>query len=308
MTQAVDFPIGFVSMTTGLSCHVLRAWERRYQAVSPRRSPGGRRLYSRADMERLTLLKRAVDSGHRISHIAGLDRETLRDLTHSVSAPRPDPPAVKTLLPEPEEAQTYVQSCLQAIGAMDAPALQDGLDRAELAFGRRFAIDAVISPLMDRVGQGWSEGSLRVIHEHFATTILHAHFCRMLDTPSTPPARRPCLLIGTPAGQWCHLGALATAVIARDHGWEPVFLGPSLPAEEFAAAQAVLHPQLIALSVTCRLDDTCLQGEIQRLSALLESRCPLVVGGRAAERYRPQIEAAGGVICTTTEALIPFLH
>jgi len=65
---------------------------------------------------------------------------------------------------------------------------------------------------------------------------------------------------------------------------------------------------LIALSVTCRLDDACLQEEIQRLSALLESRCPLVVGGRAAERYRPQIEAAGGVICTTTEALIPYLH
>lgn len=308
MTQAVDFPIGFVSMTTGLSGHVIRAWERRYQAVAPRRSPSGRRLYSREDMERLTLLKRAVDRGHRISHIAGLDRETLVELTQRVSVPPADPPAAEAPLPRPDDAPIYAEGCLAAIEVLDAAGLRDCLCRAEQAFGRRFAIEAVIKPVMTRVGQGWSEGSLRVIHEHFATTVLHAHFCRMLESPSTPSPHRPRLLIGTPAGQWCHLGALATAVIARDHGWEPVFLGPSLPAEEIAAAQAALHPQLIALSITCRLDDGCLQEEIQRLTALLENRCPLVVGGRVVERYRPQIEAAGGVICTTTDALIPFLH
>jgi len=308
MTQAVDFPIGFVSMSTGLSCHVIRAWERRYHAVAPRRSSSGRRLYSRADMERLTLLKQAVDGGHRISNVAGLDRETLVDLVHGVSMAPPGPPAVATPPPQPEEVRTHVQACLEAIEAMNGPGLCDGLDKAQMAFGRRFAIDAVISPVMARVGQGWSEGSLRVIHEHFAAEVLHAYFCRMLDTTPTASAHRPRLLIGTPAGQWCHLGALATAVIVQDHGWEPVFLGPSLPAEEIAAAQAALHPQLIALSVTCRLDDACLQEEIQRLTALLENRCPVVVGGRAVERYRPQIEAAGGGICTTTDALLPFLH
>jgi DNA-binding transcriptional MerR regulator/methylmalonyl-CoA mutase cobalamin-binding subunit len=295
-------------MTTGLSGHVIRAWERRYQAVSPRRSRTGRRLYSRKDMERLTLLKRAIDSGHRISHVANLDRETLADLTHTGPVQPPGPQKSEPPPPRPEEAQTYIEECLQAIGALDAPALQDGLHRSGQAFGRRYTIEAVIRPVMTRVGQCWSEGSLRLVHEHFATAILHAHLCRMLDTPSTPVSHPPRLLIGTPAGQWCHLGALATAVIARDHGWEPVFLGPSLPAEEIAAACAALDPQMIALSITCRFDDACLQEEIHRLTALLENRCLLVLGGLAAERCRPYVETAEGVVCAKTDALISLLH
>ena len=53
--------IGYVSLQTGLSTHVIRAWERRYQALSPRRSAGGRRLYTQADINRLRHLKRLVD-------------------------------------------------------------------------------------------------------------------------------------------------------------------------------------------------------------------------------------------------------
>ena len=261
-------------------------------------------------MERLTLLKRAVDSGHRISHVADLDRQTLVDLTHAApTQPQPHgPKESKTTPPKPGVAQTYIEGCLQTIETLDAQGLQDCLYRCGQAFGHRNTIEAVITPVMNRVGQCWSEGSLRIIHEHFATTIFHAHFCRMLDTPAAPLPHRPRLLIGTPAGQWCHLGALATAVIARYHGWEPIFLGPSLPAEEIAAARSAIRPQMIALSITCRFDDNCLQAEIRRLTDLSDNRCLLVVGGQAAERCRRYVEAVGGVVCAETDALIALLH
>ncbi|NJL24882.1 MAG: MerR family DNA-binding transcriptional regulator [Calothrix sp. SM1_5_4] len=38
--------IGTVARITGLSEFTLRAWERRYRALEPRRTPSGRRLYS----------------------------------------------------------------------------------------------------------------------------------------------------------------------------------------------------------------------------------------------------------------------
>jgi len=45
------YPVRVVAARTGLSPHVLRAWERRYQVVVPTRSEGGQRLYSGLDMK-----------------------------------------------------------------------------------------------------------------------------------------------------------------------------------------------------------------------------------------------------------------
>ncbi len=71
------YRIGSVSRLTGLSGHVLRMWERRYRVVAPTRSEGGNRLYSEADVAKLTLLKRLVDAGDAIGTLAPLSLDQL---------------------------------------------------------------------------------------------------------------------------------------------------------------------------------------------------------------------------------------
>ena len=70
-------PIAVVTERTGLSQDLLRVWERRYRAVSPTRGPGGQRLYSDADIERLVLLHAATRAGRSISRVANLANEAL---------------------------------------------------------------------------------------------------------------------------------------------------------------------------------------------------------------------------------------
>lgn len=45
-------PIQVVAHRTGLSRHVIRMWENRYETVTPKRTATNRRLYSEADIER----------------------------------------------------------------------------------------------------------------------------------------------------------------------------------------------------------------------------------------------------------------
>ena len=59
----IEQTIGVVAERTGLSQELLRAWERRYDAVVPVRSEGGQRLYTDADVDRLRLLRLAVEGG-----------------------------------------------------------------------------------------------------------------------------------------------------------------------------------------------------------------------------------------------------
>lgn len=69
---AALFPIRVVSRLTGINPVTIRAWERRYRLVAPERTPGGHRLYSRADVEMLRAASRLVEQGVSISRATRL--------------------------------------------------------------------------------------------------------------------------------------------------------------------------------------------------------------------------------------------
>ena len=82
------YGIGAVVRRTGLSAPNIRMWEKRYQAVVPKRTPSNRRLYTGEDLERLTLLHTLTARGHSISNIANLSLGQLRErLAEEESAP-----------------------------------------------------------------------------------------------------------------------------------------------------------------------------------------------------------------------------
>jgi DNA-binding transcriptional MerR regulator len=57
------YSIGAVARLLGTSPGTIRTWEDRYGVVSPQRSAGGRRLYSRDEVERLRFVKMKIDEG-----------------------------------------------------------------------------------------------------------------------------------------------------------------------------------------------------------------------------------------------------
>ena len=82
---SASYPIRAVSRMTGIGIDTLRAWERRYRAVTPVRDDRGR-MYTDADVARLRLLSGAVEQGHSIGRLAGLSNDELRDLCGAAGA------------------------------------------------------------------------------------------------------------------------------------------------------------------------------------------------------------------------------
>lgn len=60
--QAI-YSIGAVARMLDIPTSTLRAWEERYSVVTPMRSEGSQRLYSRAQVEQLRFIKSRIDSG-----------------------------------------------------------------------------------------------------------------------------------------------------------------------------------------------------------------------------------------------------
>lgn len=57
------YSIGSVAKMLDIPTSTLRAWEERYSLITPRRSEGSQRLYSRAQVEQLRFVKSQIDSG-----------------------------------------------------------------------------------------------------------------------------------------------------------------------------------------------------------------------------------------------------
>lgn len=57
------YSIGAVARMLGIPTATLRAWEERYSTITPERSGGSQRLYSREQVEQLRFIKSHIDSG-----------------------------------------------------------------------------------------------------------------------------------------------------------------------------------------------------------------------------------------------------
>ena len=91
--------IAYVAQITGLTAANIRAWEKRYQTITPQRTETGRRLYTDADLHKLRLLKSLGDHGVPIRTTAALSIEELEKKISELKqplAPAESEPSVTT--------------------------------------------------------------------------------------------------------------------------------------------------------------------------------------------------------------------
>ena len=306
MENKKSYPIGYVALATGLSPHVIRVWEKRYGAVTPERTGNRRRLYSQRDIDHLKLLKSARSKGQRIATAVKLEEEILYRISRDENQPTGPAESKAEELKRFADSSELLEACLEAVRRIDASALSHGLRRAGAHLSRPSLLSGVITALMQKVGDGWADGSFRIMHEHFASNVVKGFLWEMIRSAPTQ-AHASAMVVTTPAGQLCEIGAMTTAAAAADCGWNALYFGPNLPAEEIAAA--VLHEQAgaVALSISCQTRADLLERELAALRQSLGDGVPVFVGGRAACAYQPAITAAGGRCFQSLREFTDFL-
>jgi DNA-binding transcriptional MerR regulator/methylmalonyl-CoA mutase cobalamin-binding subunit len=296
--EPILHPIGIVSRRTGLKPDLIRAWERRYEAIQPQRTEGRHRLYAEEDIERLKILGRLTEAGHSIGRIAHLDDEQLRELAAEEDLAIPPsttnghgPSTVRT-------PEYHLERCMQAIEELDGTGLEFQLERAAVDLSRINLTEELLVPLMQAIGDRWRRGELRPMHEHLATAAVRS-FIGSLHSAYRVPSGAPRLIVTTPAGQLHELGALVAACAAAAEGWQVTYLGPDLPCEEIVAAARQRKARGVLLSIVFPADDSFVGEEVVRLRRHLGEEVGILVGGRSAAAYTDFLEDADAVLTET---------
>lgn len=258
------YPVGTIARLTGLSPELLRAWERRHGVVEPRRTAGGTRRYSTADLERLRLVKAAVDAGHRIGQVAQLDASELRRRTTVADPGTPG----------------GLDEVLRALHRLDDAESQRLLSlQLSLLGAPRFARDVAI-PLVSQIGDRWAAGSMGIASEHLGTSILRSLLGSALR-PTASSLTGPRIVFATPSGERHELGLLMAALTVLGAGANPLYLGAELPLEDILSAVESSRSTALAVSLVAVPEPDAVRTLITLYDGL-PMGVPLFVGGCAA--------------------------
>jgi MerR family transcriptional regulator, light-induced transcriptional regulator len=278
------YPIRAVARLTHISEYTLRAWERRYRAVTPRRSNGGR-IYTDKQIERLVLLQQLVSQGHSIGQIASITDDRLRALlSHSKSFTDETqlPKTQRKRKPASLDDEAVLEPLLNAIEDYDYLGAERELGRLTAATpSPRYLVHRLGIPLMRVAGERWHEGKFAIAQQHMITALLSGLFASLLRlySPKNPPAK---VLMATPENEHHGFGVLAAAMLTAAGGLGAIHLGTNLPARDVvqAAKKTQADAVLIGLSATKGIGAIAALREIRKG---LAPRIQLWLGGANTE-------------------------
>jgi DNA-binding transcriptional MerR regulator len=229
--------VGDLSARTGVAAHQLRAWERRYGLLKPRRSAGNYRLYSPADEARVRLMQRYLREGVSAAHAAELT--IAARFTSSIGSGR--------AVPAREVAAAH-EDIREALARFDETSAQRTLERLFAAFTPTTVTRDVLLPYMHELGERWSAGLVTVAQEHFASNFFQARLlalARGWDRGLGPRALLAC----APDEQHS-LALIVFGIALHELGWRITYLGPDTPIATLAEVAEIIHPELTVLSAT----------------------------------------------------------
>lgn len=279
------FTLRQVVELSGLSEFTLRGWESRYAALVPRRTGTGRRLYSRADVQKALALKSLTERGHKISEVASLPLEKLELMVGQAK------PAEAGAHPAdeawPEAAALFALSERHLWGELEA-ALADTLRPLTPLDAQK----RVLMPLLALLSRGVGEGRISVAQEHILSALAREQLVLLRARLPRSPEPKGRLLLATPEGDTHDLGLLLAHNFAVACGFQVLYLGPNTPKKELCEAAVRWLPTHVLVASTLSEQEGAKESLLSFLSFLdrhLPVSASVWLGGRNVPLVAPRL-------------------
>ena len=295
------YTIKQASRLTGVSEASLRAWERRYGVVVPRRNEAGYRLYDEQAVSALSTMRRLVDDGWSPAEAA----EAVRSGTAPAVLNEVVGGETSDGLHQPHAA-TYVERFLSSAAQMDTAGIEESLDGGFALGSFEHVVDTWLFPALEALGEGWARGEIDVAGEHAASHAVHRRLSAAFDAAGSR-SRGPAVVVGLPTGSQHDLGALAFATAIRRRGMDVLYLGANVPVSSWEAAVRSREARAAVLSVVTPEDRPAAVAVVERL--LSQTPVPLVcAGGASAANLAGRVHTLASSIGSAAQELDQLVH
>lgn len=278
--------IGKLAKASGFSVERLRMWELRYGKPQGERLPSGHRRYGSDEVERLHLVRQALERGQRPRHVVGMDREALLQLLERANG------GIKRL-PVPTQSSNLPWSpkaWVRAAREMDEAALDRLLHESWLDLGSLRFLRERAQPFLMALGDGWAKGDLCVAEEHFGSEKLGDFLAGIWRRLNEHNSHGPVLLTTLPEDTH-RLGMQMAALVCAMAGLRVIYLGPSTPLDELPAAVTRSGAKALLFSVALGTPEAAARMHLNALSRRLPEGVLLGAGGAGVPAAPPDAGA-----------------
>ena len=221
------YTIKDIEKISGIKAHTIRMWERRYGIVIPQRTDTNIRYYSDQDLRDILNISILNQNGLKISKIAKLSKEELRD-------------KVSSLLESSHEYSHIIDALLISMLEIDEYAFNKSFNDAWEEYGFEKMIENIIFPFLEHIGILWQTNTIKPAQEHFMTNLLRQKIVALIDKEvPLKNSEKDKIIFFLPENELHEFGLLFYSFIARNKGIEAIYLGASVPIDDLKEVQRV---------------------------------------------------------------------
>lgn len=278
-------PIGSVVEELGRSfpdvTHSSLRFLERAGLIAPVRTPGGHRLFTPADVERVRQIK--TWQAQRLS--LGEIRQRLA--------------ALAALGPGEALAERFLAAAL-AGDLAGAARVVEGADEVGMPLARVFG--EVLRPALYEIGRRWEREGLPVGQEKEVSELARELIAELSRRHAAPSPRGPVAVAACVAGERHELGLRMIAGLLRERGWRVHFLGADVDPRFLLDAVRLRKPAVVLLSATSeeRLPDLRVAIDAVRACG---GPAPMVVGGGQAVLAQADTIRAWGAVAAVEDGI-----
>jgi len=273
-------PIRTVANLTGINPVTLRAWERRYNLITPQRTPKGHRLYTEDDVELIKQVLELLDQGISISQVKPLLEQS------------PVQQQAAALADAGDVWKAYQQKMLHAVEKFDEHVLDNTYNDALSLYPVDVVNQRLVSPLLRIIGERWKERETGIVEEHFFSVYLRNKLGARIHHLNQRSSG-PLLILACLPGEYHEIGLLLFALATVNFGYRVLVLGSNTPLEQLPKILQLQSSAGIVLSGSARPSRGLFKSELPEL--VKESTVPVFIGGKTAAKHQQKIEATGAI-------------
>ncbi|MCP1123148.1 MerR family transcriptional regulator [Bacillus sp. 3103sda1] len=255
------YNIKVVSNMLGIHPGTLRAWERRYQIIAPKRNNAGHRLYTEEHVQILKWLINKVNQGFTIGQaVSLLENNQLQN--HNLSEI------------EYNKVELLVDDILSSLLKFDEMQALELLDEAFSIFSIDKVIADVLIKLLVRLKDMRLNEKITSAEERYATSFLRSRIGMMHHSMPINTGLPKVLSICAP-GELCELGLFIFTTYLRRKGYPVIYIGTGIEEADIDDVIKQVNPKILFISCTIKEN---VMTSVQLAKRLHEQYANLCVG------------------------------
>jgi DNA-binding transcriptional MerR regulator/methanogenic corrinoid protein MtbC1 len=276
-----EYNINVTSKLTGLSAHTLRAWEKRYQIVTPKRNSSGHRLYSDDEVIMLKRLNELCNHGHSISQLQDKNLSELKELIEVAGIQDHQENEALQLKSNPPLVEISLNNLILALENFRLDVVSHEFYNIKMKVSHRELALHVISPLMQIIGRKVLENKFSIAQEHALSSILKFHLGQFIYRGQTKKkGSRELFIMTTPENDYHEFGILLASLLCTHYERNFFFLGPNLPAEALVQAATSLEASHVIIGTTNANSSDPLDNYLSDVVSGIGPNKTMMVGGK----------------------------